>query len=164
MDEDRLKIRSQIHKIMWSSKAGCVGLDEKTCIDLVWRLCGVLDDKDEFIGERGEYKVRAAKAEIPEPFRRSFIKALIEAEAKAAWKEIFIAGPLVLVLPAIFYFTHTEAGKSMLPRPPSGWVTSKWMVGIIIVGCLMCIGDIIDKSLKIKNTSRRARELEKLLL
>ena len=166
MDENRYENRQKIYEIMWTSKAGCIDLDEKTCLDLVWRLCDLLEEEHKSYITKGLFgeHVDKAKSEIPESFRRSFVKALLEVETKNATRGIITTVPLLFFLPAILYFIFTEAGKAVLPVKAPSWLSSNWMLSFIILGILFSILDTWFKVSTIKNARQRAEELEKLLL
>lgn len=154
---------SKIHSVMWESQAGCVGLDLKTSTDFVWRLCRVLDQAHpELAFAQG--RLAEAKTEIPANFRRSFVKAVVEVERKGASRGLMTDFSALLVTIPWYYFLFTDAGRRLLPRTPPAWLTSKWTIGFVIVGCLLGIGDIWLNISKIRNAPQRTKELEHLLL
>lgn len=162
---------ARIHGIMWCSKAGCIGLDEDACQKIIWRLCSLLDRFRNAPGKDNaemrqvwDAHFAEVKAEIPESFRRSFVKAAVEGESKAASRGLITDIPVLMLSVPFFYFIFTEAGRRVLPRTPPHWLSSKWMLGFLILACLFGIGDVVGKIAQIRNAPKRARELEKLLL
>jgi hypothetical protein len=85
-------------------------------------------------------------------------------ERKHALKHIITGIPTLLLMVPFYYFFFTEAGRRVLPRTPPHWLTSKWLLGFLILVCLFGINDVCDKILKIRNAAKRQRDLQQLLL
>jgi hypothetical protein len=154
----------KIHTVMWLSKAGCIGLDEKTCLDRVERLCTILDNRYTVQGVFFEANVAKAKSELPADFRRSFVKALVQVDTKSAWLGLVTDITALLMAAAFFFFLHTETGRRFLARTPPDWMSSTWFFWVVILGCLIGMCGLYDKISKIASGPKRTKELEQLLL
>lgn len=163
MDERKYD-RAGIVAILWHSKAGCVGIDESTCRQWVDRLCSVLQlEPSGLVKTIWETSVAEAKSDIPDNFRRAFVKALLETESKHTSKELLSDILFTLACVPVFFFLFTELGRNMLPHHPPSWMSSRWML-VLDIGCF--VTGIVNVGIKLldRNDSRRARNLEKLLL
>jgi hypothetical protein len=158
--------RPKVFSLMWSTKAGCVGLDEEVCSNHVWRICDLLDQdaRDAAYKVGLEAECARMKAQVPESFRRAFVKALVETELQEARKEIRSSILILVFVIAALFVVFTETGRSILPSAPKAWASATWLRWVMIIGSLMAAGDIWSNCLTIRDSANRESYLQKFLL